>query len=63
MGNEYWALDSRDGLKCTFYGLSSHANDSDFPHGNGIGSGSVCLCVDSGDMYMYYQPEDKWYEQ
>jgi len=61
MGNEYWALDSRDGLKCTFYGLSTDI--ASLPTDAEIGTGSVAYCVDTGDVYMFYQPTTSWHEQ
>lgn len=62
MGNDFWTLDHREGLKCEFYGLSSDVDklpkDPEF-----IGSGSIAYCIDTGELYMFHQPSLTWHLQ
>ena len=34
-----------------------------YPEYKDLGSGSTAYCVDTGDLYMYEQSSDKWYQQ
>ena len=61
MGNEKWRCDSWEGQRYSFYGMS--ADVADLPKDAGIGTGSTAYCVDTGAVYMFFQPELKWYEQ
>lgn len=47
-----------DNNKYTFMGLSSDV--AKLPKGENIATGSVAVCLDTGDNYIYHRPTQQW---
>lgn len=61
LGNEFWTIDTVENLKCRFYGLSS--NIDKLPKNKAIGTGSTAYCIDTSEVYMFFQLNLTWYKQ
>ena len=49
-----------EGRKRSYEGLS--ADVGKLPTYDGLGTGSIALCLDTGDFYKYHGPTKTWYK-
>ena len=56
-----WECVKVEGCRRDYCGFS--ADVSKLPHYSDLGTGSVAMCLDTGDLYVYHAPTGTWYLQ